>query len=281
MPDRSDKGKIQGKEQDSALRLLDESKTLFVTEQKEALTRAMFDLLAYRLEQNVEHATKLENYFHALHGSAATLGFMALAKSGADYEAYVHRVKKNSSLLDGVFSGLLMGLAEIHKDLERLRQPPLADEKPAGNLDEPIDSEKRDSLNHDEQGIDPNVQSSIPRKKVLLVEDTDFMSHIVLGKLQVMNLAVTSAKDGEEGVRKGQLERPDLMIVDLMLPKMDGFEVCRQIRANPKTKDVKITIMSARKSKDDVLRCYSLGIDDYIVKPFTLDDLEQRIKRLL
>ncbi|GAB6171913.1 hypothetical protein JCM15765_13910 [Paradesulfitobacterium aromaticivorans] len=119
------------------------------------------------------------------------------------------------------------------------------------------------------------------KKKILLVEDTDFIVYYVQGKLQTMNIEVHNAKDGEEGVRKAQIERPDLMIIDLMLPKMDGFEVCRQIKANPKTRDIKIIIMSARKSKEDVLRCFNLGIDDYIVKPFALEDLEQRIKRLL
>ena len=127
-----------------------------------------------------------------------------------------------------------------------------------------------------------NVERPLDKKiRILLVEDTYFMSHLIRGKLEIMNLEVIGAHDGEEGVRKGQIECPDLMIVDLMLPKMDGFEVCRQIRANPKTKNIKIMIMSARKSKEDVIRCYKLGIEDYIVKPFTLEDLEQRIKRLL
>lgn len=119
------------------------------------------------------------------------------------------------------------------------------------------------------------------KKKILLVEDTDFIVNYVNSKLKTMNLEVLIAKDGEEGVRKAQIERPDLMIVDLMMPKMDGFEVCRQIKANPKTMDTKIIIMSSRKSTEDVLRCYNLGIDDYLVKPFALDDFEQRINRFL
>lgn len=133
----------------------------------------------------------------------------------------------------------------------------------------------------DGQGIVAYKESQKNKKKILLVEDTDLIVHYVNSKLKTMNLEVLIAKDGEEGVRKGLIELPDLMIVDLMLPKIDGFEVCRQIRANPKTKDTKIIIMSARKSKEDVLRCYNLGIDDYLVKPFALDDFEQRIKRLL
>lgn len=131
------------------------------------------------------------------------------------------------------------------------------------------------------KGIFAYQNSQRKKKKVLLVEDTDFIVHYVQGKLQTMSIEVHNAKDGEEGVRKAQIEQPDLMIIDLMLPKMDGFEVCRQIKTNPKTKATKIIIMSSRKSKEDVLRCYNLGIDDYIVKPFTLEDFEQRIKRLL
>lgn len=123
--------------------------------------------------------------------------------------------------------------------------------------------------------------SRTKKKRILLVEDTDFMVHYVQSKLQVMNIEVQNAKDGEEGVRKALIERPDLMIVDLMLPKMDGFEVCRQIKANPKTKDIKIIIMSSRKSKEDVVKCFNLGVDDYIVKPFTLEDFERRIKKFL
>ncbi|WP_407314581.1 PleD family two-component system response regulator [Desulfosporosinus sp. SB140] len=113
------------------------------------------------------------------------------------------------------------------------------------------------------------------------MEDTDFIVNYVKSKLITINLEILIAKDGEDGVRKGQIERPNLIIADLMLPKMDGFEVCQQINSNPKTKDTRIIIMSTRNSKENVLRCYKLGIDDYLIKPFGLDDFEQRITRLL
>lgn len=257
-------------------RLLHKSKQIFLNEQREAMQRVFQDLLDYTLQPNRETAAKLERFFHSLHGSAATLELMSLARLGAEYEDYFVNMKEGKDSSEKFLGRLLKGLALIQQDLRR-------EEKQECTLfiNEEVDLESGTSVRstgeEDAEDQDPVGK----KKKILLIEDTQFIAHYVQGKLQDMGIKVDTAKDGEEGVRKAIIECPDLMIIDLMLPKMDGFEVCREIKAHPKTKDTKVMIMSTRKSKEDVIRCFKLGIDDYIIKPFTLEDLEERIKHLL
>ena len=263
-------------------RLVEESRGIFLIEQRKAFTQVMSDLLEYHLDHSGETAIKIERYFHTLKGSAATLEYFPLAKLGEEYEDYLNSVKDKNVLSNDVLADFLKGLALIQRNLLSLSSRLPVQETTINNENQITTEDERAHSENNEPIIIENVERPLDKKiRILLVEDTYFMSHLIRGKLEIMNLEVIGAHDGEEGVRKGQIECPDLMIVDLMLPKMDGFEVCRQIRANPKTKNIKIMIMSARKSKEDVIRCYKLGIEEYIVKPFTLEDLEQRIKRLL
>lgn len=112
-------------------------------------------------------------------------------------------------------------------------------------------------------------------KKILVVDDEKPISDIISFNLDKEGYEVHTAFDGEEAVEKFEAVAPDLILLDLMLPKMDGLEVCRQIR---KTSDVPIIMLTAKDSEIDKVLGLELGADDYITKPFSNRELVARVK---
>lgn len=111
--------------------------------------------------------------------------------------------------------------------------------------------------------------------KILIVEDEKEISSLVRDYLTASNYQVIVAADGEEGVALFRKEKPDMAILDIMLPKMDGFEVCRTIRQESK---IPIIMLSARKEDTDKILGLGLGADDYITKPFSPRELIARVQ---
>ena len=103
------------------------------------------------------------------------------------------------------------------------------------------------------------------KKKILVVEDEKAISDILVFNLQREGYNTLAAYDGAEGLRCALEEAPDLILLDVMLPEMDGFEVCRRVRAE---KDTPIIMLTAREEETDKVMGLELGADDYIVKPF-------------
>lgn len=112
-------------------------------------------------------------------------------------------------------------------------------------------------------------------KKILVVDDEKPISDIIQFNLVKEGFEVVAAYDGEEAVQIFEEASPDLVVLDLMLPKMDGLEVCRQIR---KTSDVPILMLTAKDSEIDKVLGLELGADDYITKPFSNRELVARVK---
>ena len=115
-------------------------------------------------------------------------------------------------------------------------------------------------------------------KKILVVDDEKPISDIVKFSLTKEGFEVITAFDGEEGLVTFNEKNPDLVILDLMLPKMDGLEVCREIR---KTSNVPIIMVTAKDSEIDKVLGLELGADDYVTKPFSNRELQARVKALL
>ena len=113
------------------------------------------------------------------------------------------------------------------------------------------------------------------KKKILVVEDEKTISDILAFNLQREGYDTIAAYDGAEGLRCALEEAPDLILLDVMLPKMDGFEVCRQVREQ---KDTPIIILTAREEETDKVTGLELGADDYITKPFSMRELMARVK---
>ena len=116
------------------------------------------------------------------------------------------------------------------------------------------------------------------KKKILVVEDEKAISDILVFNLQREGYDTLAAYDGAEGLRCALEEAPDLILLDVMLPEMDGFEVCRRVRAE---KDTPIIMLTAREEETDKVMGLELGADDYIIKPFRNLELLSRIKNVL
>jgi two-component system alkaline phosphatase synthesis response regulator PhoP len=114
------------------------------------------------------------------------------------------------------------------------------------------------------------------KKHILIVEDEEHLAEALAHNLQFEGYSTTVALDGEEGLRAAKAIQFDLILLDIMMPKLDGLEVCRRIRATGST--VPILFLSARSSDADRLLGLKVGADDYVAKPFLLEELILRIQ---
>ena len=114
--------------------------------------------------------------------------------------------------------------------------------------------------------------------KILLVEDEPALVETITYNLRREGYEVLSATDGADGLRVAQSASPDLVVLDLMLPTLDGLDVCRQLR---RSSNVPILLLTARKSEADKVLGLELGADDYVTKPFSMRELLARIKAML
>ena len=118
-------------------------------------------------------------------------------------------------------------------------------------------------------------------EKILIVDDEENITEFIARALRLHGFKTICAHDGDQALSTVEEELPDLIILDLMLPKMDGWEVCRRVKSSPATKKIPIIMLTARTSTEDVVQGLNLGADDYIKKPFPLDELLARVKVLL
>ena len=119
------------------------------------------------------------------------------------------------------------------------------------------------------------------KRKILLVEDNPATIDVIQKELEFLGYESVVAEDGKEGVEKASSYLPDLIIMDISLPKMDGLEASTAIRKNPKTQAIPILAATARALPGDKEKCLQAGCDDYIAKPFTHRELGAAIKKLL
>jgi CheY-like chemotaxis protein len=119
------------------------------------------------------------------------------------------------------------------------------------------------------------------KKRILLVEDHTDTLDVLKNQLTFLGYEATIAKNGVEAVSLAESENPDLIVMDIMLPKMNGFEATAQIRHNPKTKSIPILAATAKAMPGDRERCLSAGFDGYLAKPFTHIELGHAIAQIL
>ncbi len=116
---------------------------------------------------------------------------------------------------------------------------------------------------------------------VLVVEDEDALATLLQYNLDKEGYEVAVAGDGEEALLLAEERMPDLVVLDWMLPKVSGIEVCRRLRSRPETRNVPIIILTARGEETDRIRGLDTGADDYVVKPFSMTELTARIRAVL
>ena len=117
-------------------------------------------------------------------------------------------------------------------------------------------------------------------KKVLICDDDPVILRLLQVNLEIEGYDVVIAHHGEEAVDKALAETPDLVLLDIMMPRMDGYEACRQIRSHDETKEVPIVFLSARAQQSDIDKGRAYGVSDYLTKPFDPTDLLEVIERL-
>jgi two-component system, OmpR family, phosphate regulon response regulator PhoB len=118
------------------------------------------------------------------------------------------------------------------------------------------------------------------RMRILIIEDERGLTEVLEYNLKREGYETIAAHDGQEGLRKAQTLLPDLILLDVMLPGLSGFDVCRELRGGERTRDIPIIIISAKAEETDQIVGFSLGADDYVTKPFHVKVLLQRIKAL-
>ncbi len=131
---------------------------------------------------------------------------------------------------------------------------------------------------------EPNTlknQVQPPALTVLVIDDQENIIEFIKLGLKYEGYHVESAIDGLQGLEAAQRLVPDLIILDVMLPGIDGLEVCRRLRANPVTQDIPIMILTAKEEVRDRIAGLDMGADDYLTKPFSFDELVARIRAIL
>ena len=117
--------------------------------------------------------------------------------------------------------------------------------------------------------------------RILVVEDDDALGTLLRYNLEREGYDVAMATDGEDALLQAEEQLPDLVILDWMLPKVSGIEVCRRLRQRPRSRNVPIIMLTARGEESDRIRGLDTGADDYVVKPFAITELSARIRAVL
>ncbi len=114
-------------------------------------------------------------------------------------------------------------------------------------------------------------------KKVLIVEDHADMRELLTWQIELMGFQPIPANHGKDGVEKAIAEKPHLILMDIMMPGMDGWAAAQALRANPETKDIPIVAATALFRDSDLKQCLEAGCNGYIVKPFTFQELQGKL----
>src|SRR5262249_15425240 len=124
------------------------------------------------------------------------------------------------------------------------------------------------------------MRSGVSQPRILIIEDERALTKVLAYNLQREGYETIIAHDGQEGLRRAQTLLPDLIILDLMLPVMNGLEVCRELRAGERTREIPIVMLTAKAEETDQIVVYSMGAADYVTKPFSVKILLHKIKAL-
>ncbi|MDD5135692.1 MAG: response regulator, partial [Phycisphaerae bacterium] len=118
-------------------------------------------------------------------------------------------------------------------------------------------------------------------KKILVVEDDEDIMELISFNLKKEGYSVVKALTGEEALKQAQSASPDIVLLDVMLPEIDGLEVCRNLKSDAKTKNIPVIMVTAKGEESDVVAGLELGAEDYVVKPFRPKELVARVRAVL
>ena len=126
-----------------------------------------------------------------------------------------------------------------------------------------------------------NNESFLPQSTVLIVDDNPQNVELLQAYLESLPLKIVTAGDGIDALRKVQENSPDLILLDIMMPHMSGFQVCKKLKSDPKTRDIQILMVTALNELGDIERATECGTDDFVSKPVNKFELLTRVKSLL
>jgi len=121
----------------------------------------------------------------------------------------------------------------------------------------------------------------MPGKKIMAVDDERHIVRLIQVNLERAGYQVVTAFDGPDALKKVESERPDVIVLDVMMPKMDGFEVLKRLQANPETRGIPVIMLTAKAQDADVFRGWASGVSAYLTKPFNPLELLTFVKRIL
>lgn len=119
------------------------------------------------------------------------------------------------------------------------------------------------------------------KKKILIVDDEAELVDLVKIRLEAAGYDVIKAYDGQEGLEKAKSEKPDLVLLDIMMPKMDGYKVCGLLKMDARFKKIPVILFSAKAQKEDAQLAKEVGADQYVTKPFEAAVLLSKIRELI
>lgn len=117
--------------------------------------------------------------------------------------------------------------------------------------------------------------------KILIAEDERDIRDLVAFTLRFAGHEVVAASNGEEAVQMAPKENPDLILMDVRMPRMTGYDACRAIKADPKLKDIPVVFLSAKGQENEIQTGLEAGAEEYLLKPFAPDQLTERVKAIL
>ena len=120
-----------------------------------------------------------------------------------------------------------------------------------------------------------------PQKRILICDDDPAILRVLQVNLEVEGYETLLAHHGEEALKVAQDEHPDLVILDIMMPRMDGYQTCEAIKSNPATKDIPVVFLSAKAQDSDIEKGKTYEVVDYLTKPFDPDTLIEVVERVL
>jgi two-component system, OmpR family, phosphate regulon response regulator PhoB len=127
----------------------------------------------------------------------------------------------------------------------------------------------------------PERRVTMSKPRILIIEDERSIAEVLAYNLEKEGFEVTASHDGQDGIQQARQQIPDVILLDLMLPVVEGYEVCRVLRGDPKTQNCRILMLTARSEEVDEIVGFNMGADDYVTKPFKIKPLVHRIKALL
>ena len=127
----------------------------------------------------------------------------------------------------------------------------------------------------------PNNESFLPQSTVLIVDDNAQNVELLQAFLEALPVKIVTAYDGVEALEKVQQHNPDLILLDIMMPRMSGFQVCRKLKGDEQTKDIQVLMVTALNELGDIEQASECGTDDFVSKPVNKFELLTRVKSLL